>query len=310
MGEVGMNEEACIEGEASDGPDPAAAFDRQRPRLLRLAYRMVGSMADAEDIVQDAFLRWIRADRSAVREPAAFLREIVTRLCLDHMGSARYRREDYVGLWLPEPELEGAFDETDDVTLPLMVALERLTPLERAAFLLHDVFGLSFAEIAGTIARDPATCRQLAARARCHVRSERIRFHMPRHRGLELAEAFFAASRDGDLQRLRALLAADVAVHADGGGKVATITNAIVGIEEAMRLHAALAKLFDRRRSRLLRYAFINGLPGFITIEQENVVQTTALEPGRDGIAAIYVTRNPEKLHHVEGPNARRDRLS
>jgi RNA polymerase sigma-70 factor (ECF subfamily) len=189
--------------------------------LTRTAYRMLGSLTDAEDIVQDAFVRWLRTDRAAVREPGAFLRRVVVRLCLDRLGSAQYRHEDYVGLWLPEPVLEGTFDEIDDVTLPLMVALERLTPLERAAFLLHDVFGLSFAEVARTIGRGAATCRQLASRARGHVRAERTRYRMSREQGLEIAEAFFAASRDGDLERLRVLLATDVAIHVDGGGKVA-----------------------------------------------------------------------------------------
>lgn len=270
-----------------------------RPKLLRTAYRMLGSIADAEDIVQETYIRWLRADPSVVVEPEAYLRSVVMRLCLDDIGSARRHREDYVGVWLPEPVLDGIFDETDDVTLPLMVALDRLTPLERAAFLLHDVFGLSFAEIAETIARDPTTCRQLASRARVHIRAERTRFQMPRQRSLELVEAFFAASRDGDMNKLRAMLAADVAVYADGGGKAATITTEVVGIEGAMRLHAALARLFDHSRSRLLRYAFINGLPGFVTIEHGGTLQTTALEFADDRIAAIYVTRNPEKLRHV-----------
>ncbi|UVK46647.1 sigma-70 family RNA polymerase sigma factor [Mesorhizobium sp. AR07] len=281
--------------------DPTALFDPLRPKLLRAAYRMLASVADAEDIVQDAFLRWIDADRAAVREPEAFLRSVVTRLCLDHMKSARKRREDYVGLWLPEPVFEGAFDEADDITLPLMVALERLTPLERAAFLLHDVFGLSFSEIAETIDRDPAACRQLASRARVHVRSERTRFRTPRQRGLELAEAFFAASRDGDLQALRAMLVSDVAVYADGGGKVATIATAVVGLEDVMDLLTRLARLFGQERSRLLRYAVIDGLAGFVTLEQGGTLQTTALDVAESKITAIYVTRNPEKLRHAAG---------
>ena len=144
----------------------AARFDPLRPRLIRVAYRMLGSVADAEDVVQDAFIRWMGTDRSDVREPEAFLRRIVTRLCLDQMKSARAQRETYVGPWLPEPLVEDAEAEPDDVTLPLMLALERLSPLERAAFLLHDVFGLAFDEVARTIQRDAAACRQLAARAR------------------------------------------------------------------------------------------------------------------------------------------------
>src|SRR5262245_2465307 len=199
--------------------DAAAVFDPLRPALIRAAYRMLGSVADAEDVVQDAFLRWLDVDRNEVREPAAFLRRIVTRLCLDRLKSVRRERETYVGTWLPEPGVESGEEEPDDITLPLLMALERLSPLERAAFLLHDVFGLDFDEVAATIARDPAACRQLASRARAHVRANRPRYPVAKERGLEIAEAFFAASRNGEMERLRALLAADVTVYADGGGK-------------------------------------------------------------------------------------------
>src|SRR5205809_3908450 len=137
-----------------DAADAAVSFDPLRPKLARVAYRMLGSVADAEDVVQDAFLRWMRADRAEVREPEAFLRRTVTRLCLDQLKSARHRRETYIGPWLPDPVLED--EEEEDVTLPLMLALERLSPLERAAFLLHDVL---FEEVAATIQRDPASCR-------------------------------------------------------------------------------------------------------------------------------------------------------
>jgi RNA polymerase sigma factor (sigma-70 family) len=179
--------------------DAAATFDPLRPRLIRIAYRMLGSVADAEDAVQDTFLRWLDADRDAVLEPEAYLRRVVTRLCLDQLKSARRRRETYIGPWMPEPLVEEGEDEVDDVTLPLMMALERLSPLERAAFLLHDVFGVGFEEIAETIGRDPAACRQLASRARSHVRAARPRFPLPKERGLEIAAAFFAASRSGDM---------------------------------------------------------------------------------------------------------------
>jgi RNA polymerase sigma-70 factor, ECF subfamily len=172
--------------------DAAASFGPLRPKLMRVAYRMLGSVADAEDIVQEAFIRWMGTDRSAVREPEAFLRRTVTRLCLDRLKSAQRQRETYIGPWLPDPVLEE--EEEEDVTLPLMFVLERLSPLERAAFLLHDVFGLKLEEVATTIQRDPAACRQLAARARAHVREARPRFQVEKQRGIELAEAFFTAS--------------------------------------------------------------------------------------------------------------------
>jgi RNA polymerase sigma-70 factor (ECF subfamily) len=279
--------------------DAGATFDPLRPRLVRVAYRMLGSVADAEDVVQEAFLRWLDADRGAVREPEAFLRRVVTRLCLDHLKSARHRRETYVGPWLPEPVVEAAGDEVDDFTLPLLLALERLSPLERAAFLLHDVFGLAFEEVAETIGREPAACRQLASRARAHVRAARPRFPLPKERGLEIAAAFFATSRSGDMQALRSLLSADVSVYADGGGKIPATMHPIVGSERVIKFHASLARLFAERMSRVVRYGFVNGLPGFVTLEKDDILQTTALQVEEGKIVAIYVTRNPDKLRHL-----------
>jgi len=279
--------------------DAAAVFDPLRQRLVRVAYRMLGSIADAEDVLQDAFLRWLDVDRDAVREPEAFLRRVVTRLCLDRLKSVRRGRETYIGPWLPEPVVESAEDEIDDVTLPLLMALERLSPLERAAFLLHDVFGLGFEEVAATIGRDPAACRQLASRARGHVRADRPRYPVPRERGLEIAEAFFAASRDGDMDRLRALLAADVTLFADGGGKAPARKAPASGLNDVMRLFATFASIYAVSRSRLVRYGFINGLPGFITIERGDILQATALEIEHEGVVAIYVMRNPDKLRHI-----------
>jgi RNA polymerase sigma-70 factor (ECF subfamily) len=277
--------------------DAAASFDPLRPKLMRVAYRMLGSVADAEDVLQEAFIRWMKADRGAVREPEAFLRRTVTRLCLDQLKSARRQREAYVGPWLPEPVVQEEDDE--DVTLPLMLALERLSPLERAAFLLHDVFGLGFEEVAATIKRDATACRQLAARARTHVREARPRFRVEKQRGLELAQAFFTASRSGDMQALAAMLAADVSVHADGGGKRAAAGEPIVGFDAVMTLHERLADLFRKNGSQLVRAGFINGLPGFITLEADGELQTTALEIEAGKVAAIYVVRNPDKLRHL-----------
>ena len=281
--------------------DAAASFDPLRPKLIRIAYRMMGSVADAEDVVQEAFLRWFDADRAAVREPEAYLRRVVTRLCLDQLKSARHRRETYIGPWLPEPVVETAQDEIDDVTLPLMLALERLSPLERAAFLLHDIFGIGFDEIAATIDRDAAACRQLASRARSHVRAARPRFDLPKEHGLQIAAAFFAASRHGDMQQLGSLLAADVTAYADGGGKARAAMQPIAGLDQVMQVHTALASLFAKSMSQLVRYGFINGLPGFVTIEEGDTLQTTALQIEDGKIAAIYVMRNPDKLRHLGG---------
>lgn len=275
----------------------AAAFEPLRPKLVRVAYRMLGSVADAEDMVQEAFIRWMGADRSDVREPEAFLRRTVTRLCLDQLKSARHQRETYVGPWLPDPVVEE--EQDDDVTLPLMLALERLSPLERAAFLLHDVFGLGFDEVATTIQRDATACRQLAARARSHIREARPRFQVEKQRGLALAEAFFVASRSGDMKALGAMLASDVSMHADGGGKRPAAMTPIVGFEAVMQLQERLAALFQTNGSNLVRAGFINGLPGFITLESDGEIQTTALDVEDGKITAIYVVRNPDKLRHL-----------
>ncbi|MGE6783638.1 sigma-70 family RNA polymerase sigma factor [Ensifer adhaerens] len=277
--------------------DAASAFDPLRPKLVRVAYRMLGSVADAEDMVQEAFIRWMGADRSVVREPEAFLHRTVTRLCLDQLKSARLKRETYVGPWLPDPVVEE--EPEDDVTLPLMLALERLSPLERAAFLLHDVFGQSFDEVAKTIERDAAACRQLAARARTHVREERPRFQVEQQRGLELANAFFAASRSGDMKTLGAMLAADVSVHSDGGGKRPAALQPILGFDAVMKVHQQLAALFVKHGSTLVRAGFVNGLPGFVTREADGELQTTALEIKDGKVVAIYVVRNPDKLVHL-----------
>jgi RNA polymerase sigma-70 factor, ECF subfamily len=291
---------ACDEGSVmseADHRDAAAIFEPLRRRLTRVAYRMLGSVADAEDVVQESFIRWMGTNRSEVREPEAFLRRTVTRLCLDQLKSARHQREVYVGPWLPEPIVEE--DEEEDITLPLMLALERLSPLERAAFLLHDVFGIDFEEIAVTIQRSPAACRQLAARARDHVREARPRFQVEKERGLEIANAFFAASRNGDMTALGAMLAADVSMHADGGGKRSAALQPILGYDHVMKVYEALAVLFRQHGSNLVRTALINGLPGFVTREADGELQTTAFEIDDGKITAIYVMRNPDKLRHL-----------
>ncbi|HEX5934936.1 MAG TPA: sigma-70 family RNA polymerase sigma factor [Pseudorhizobium sp.] len=277
--------------------DAAASFDPLRGKLMRVAYRMLGSVADAEDVVQEAFIRWMRADRAQVREPEAFLRRTVTRLCLDQLKSARLKRETYVGPWLPDPVVEE--EEEEDVTLPLMLALERLSPLERAAFLLHDVFGLEFEEVAVSIGREPAACRQLAARARTHVREARTRFQVDRKRGLEIAEAFFAASRSGDMTALSAMLSADVSMHTDGGGKRPAALRELFGMDDVMKVHTSLARFFAKGGSELLRVVMVNGLPGFITREADGELQTTALDIDDGRVTAIYVMRNPDKLKHL-----------
>lgn len=277
--------------------DAEAIFDPLRPVLMRVCYRMLGSVADAEDIVQEAFIRWVAADRSEVVAPEAFLRRTVTRLCLDQLKSARQRREVYVGAWLPEPLVEEQVEE--DITLPLMLALERLSPLERAAFLLHDVFGVEFDEVAETLQRFSEACRKLASRARVRVRESSTRFPVDKQQGIRLAEAFFAASRSGDMKALGEMLAEDVSLHADGGGKRPAVREPVLGYDAVMKLQGHLAMLFQKKGSTFVRPCFINGLPGFVSLESDGELQTTALEIENGKVAGIYVVRNPDKLRHL-----------
>jgi RNA polymerase sigma factor (sigma-70 family) len=278
--------------------DATGAFEAHRPRLQRLAYRMLGSSAEAEDIVQEAWLRWRSVDTDAIRQPAAWLTRTVTRLCLDTIKSARSRREAYIGNWLPEPIFEPEEEALplDELTLTLMMALERLSPLERAAFLLHDVFGVSLPEVATTLDRDATAVRQLAVRARKHVQEARPRFPLAREEGDRIAKAFFVASSQGDLNGLRALLAASVVLKADGGGKAHAFLKPIVGLDRVLRLFAGLYRKLTREPAVLVKWIWIDGLPGYVSYERDGALQTTALaiEDGR--IAAIYITRNPDKL--------------
>ena len=281
--------------------DPrTAAFEPERGRLTRLAYRMLGSLSEAEDVVQDAWIRWAKIEEG-VDVPAAYLTRIVSRLCLDRLKSARARRETYVGPWLPDPLLTPADpNETvaDDVTVTLMLAMERLSPLERAAFLLHDVFDVPLTDIAATLDREPAAVRQLASRARKNVRSERVRYSLEAAEADRIARAFFEASRDGDPTALARLLAEDVEIHADGGGKAHAFLNIVRGIEHVLRLYAVQQRKVPAPPT-LLRTAIIDGLPGFISRNADGTVGTTALDI-RDGrIRAIYIVRNPDKLAHI-----------
>jgi len=277
-------------------PDPTDIFQAQRPRLLRLAYRMLGSQAEAEDIVQEAWLRWQGSAHDTVREPAAWLTRIVSRLCLDQMRSARARHETYPGVWLPEPLIEPEGDDLrpDNLTLTLMMALERLSPLERAAFLLHDVFGQSIDEVAVTIDRNPAATRQLASRARAHVQVDRPRYKLARDTADGIARAFFQACRTGDAASLGTMLAEDATLRSDGGGKVLAFPNIIEGTEHLVRLFVSLARKHGSDAD-LLEVTMIDGLPGFVS-RVGGVMQTTALEIERGRIRAIYITRNPDKL--------------
>jgi RNA polymerase sigma-70 factor, ECF subfamily len=262
-------------------------------------------------------LRWSGADRDSVSDPRAFLMTTTTRICLDVLTSARARREEYVGPWLPEPVVDTAAlapdsrtELSEDLTIALLLTLDRLSPLERAAFLLHDVFDFSFREVASALERSEAACRQLAARARAHVRAVRPRGATEPSAGsreidakhAQLISAFVRATQSGDLDALTQLLASDVRVVTDGGGKVPAAMKVVDGADRVARF------LVDATRKRpaawwredfKLRLASINGLPGVIVDGSEGPVQTAAFEIEGDVIRALYVVRNPDKLRHL-----------
>jgi RNA polymerase sigma-70 factor (ECF subfamily) len=282
-------------------------FEVHRDHLLGLAYRMLGSIAEAEDVVQDAYLRWHAIDTDDVADPRAYLARVVTRLGLDHLKSARVRREHYVGPWLPEPVVDAdalaagtASEYADDVTVALLLALERLSPLERAAFLLHDVFDLDFAEVARTLDRSEAACRQLAARGRAHVREARPRFPVDPGAAERLAAAFLAAAREGDADALRALLAEDAVLRSDGGGRRPAALAPILGRDRIARFLAGVArKLREAGHVRTPTPARINGQPGVVLHDADGNVETIALEIREGAIVAVDIVRNPDKLRHL-----------
>ena len=280
-----------------------AAFEAERPRLARLAYRMLGSVAEAEDAVQDAWLRWRGAGAESIDDPAAWLVRATTRLCIDRMRAARTRREAYRGPWLPEPLIEDIAEDplerAEEVSVAFLLALERLSPLERAVFLLHDVFDADYAVIAETLDRSEVACRQLAARARAHVREARPRFPVSRDEAARLALAFMDAARRGDLTALKDLLAEDAVLITDGGGKRKAALRPLVGRDDVTALIAGLIWRGSIPMAGHIRLARINGDFG-VVLEAEDGVVTIAFEPGADGrLAAIYMVRNPDKLGHV-----------
>lgn len=280
--------------------DPIAPY---RGRLLGLAYRMLGSHSDAEDVVQDAYLRFATAQD--VLNPEAFLVTVVTRLCLDRLKSARAQREVYVGPWLPEPILdteglspEAATELADDLSFALLLALDRLSPLERAAFLLHDVFDTPFAEIARVLERNEATCRQLAARARRAVRNERPAPAATPDNHARLLDAFGEAMRSGDVTRLAALLREDAIAITDGGGRKLAALNPVIGADKVARFFMGLAGKYIGH-DFLVEPRIINGTVGALVYLDGELDHTFTFAVDGERIAAIYVVRNPDKLQHV-----------
>jgi RNA polymerase sigma-70 factor (ECF subfamily) len=299
--------------------DVAEAYVDLRPLLFSIAYRMLGSVGEAEDLVQEAFIRYQRAiaDDTVVESPKAYLSAVVTRLAIDQLKSARVRRETYVGEWLPEPLMtdEGAGDpaahaeQADSLSMSFLLLLERLTPVERAVFLLHDVFDYDFAEVGGIVHRTPATCRQHAVRARRFIADNRPRFDADETERDELLRGFLAAADRGDVDGLIAMLAEDVIVHGDGGGKVPQWSNPIAGPDKVARMFAALGDQV-RRLGATLEPHRINGQPGVVFRGPHGGVFSVMSFEIVDGrVATIRSIVNPDKLDHLGPVESLRDVL-
>ncbi|MDT0566331.1 RNA polymerase sigma-70 factor [Streptomyces sp. DSM 3412] len=283
-------------------------FHQYRKLLFSVAYRVLGSAADAEDAVQDAWIKWSSADRSQVADPKAYLTRIVTNLALEHLRSTRHKRETYVGPWLPESILTSsdtadAVTDAESVSMAMLVVLETLSPLERAVFVLREVFGFSHAEIAEAVERSEAAVRQIAHRAREHVRARRPRFAAHHSRQREVTERFFSAATGGDINTLMELLSPDVTLWTDGGGKVRQALKPVVGAQTVASWFAAIGTVTYQgvqpadMRAELVE---INGGPGIVFSAPDRVIATVTFDFDADGrITAIHNVANPDKLQAI-----------
>jgi RNA polymerase sigma-70 factor (TIGR02957 family) len=294
------------EPDRPDGAD-ATAFEDCRGLLFSVAYRMLGTVADAEDIVQDAWLRWSGADRSGVEDPRAYLVRIVTNTAIDRLRSARARRESYVGPWLPEPVLTSPdvaedVELAESVSLAMLVVLETLSPLERAVFVLREVFGFSHAEIAASLDRSEASVRQVARRARQHVAERRSRFSPDRAEQRRVTEEFLSATVTGDLERLLAVLAPDVVLVSDGGGKRTAARRPLVGAEQVARFLMAIGQRpYDgvAVEDMTIEVTDVNGVPGVVIRGGGGVLVAMAAGVADGRVQALHLVANPDKLRAV-----------
>jgi RNA polymerase sigma-70 factor (ECF subfamily) len=273
------------------------SYEQLRPLSFAIAYRMLGSVAEAEDIVQEAFLRLHRGGDD-VEHPKAFLTTVTTRLAIDHLRSARARRETYPGPWLPEPVVTDSRPDDESVSMALLITLESLTPVERAVFLLHDVFDYGYDEIAEIVGKSRENCRQLALRARRHVEARRPRFEPSREQREKLAARFFDAVRDGDLDGLVTLLAEDAVITGDGGGKASALPAPLAGSTKIAPVLLGFMRVAARRGYEL-EFAEINGMPGALVREDGQIVAAMSVDVVDGHIASIWSVVNPDKLGHL-----------
>ncbi len=280
------------------------SFTQYRPLLFSIAYRMLGSAMDAEDMLQETFLRWQQAPADDVQSPKSYLSAVVTRLCIDHLRSAQVRREAYVGPWLPEPILTGqnpgavetmALD--DSLSIAFLVLLESLSPLERAVFLLREVFDYDYGEIARVVDKTETNCRQMVRRARQHLKARRPRYEVSLEQRDRLTMQFAQTLASGDMDGFLALLAEDITLVADGGGKISAAIHPITGPDKVARY---LFGLLEKLRETLdARFAEVNGQPGFVIYVDGQLDDVLVLDIAGDRIRAIHVIRNPDKLRRL-----------
>jgi RNA polymerase sigma-70 factor (ECF subfamily) len=294
--------------QTSADTEGTADFERHRRRLFGLAYRMLGSVGDAEDAVQDTWLRWHRTDRAAILNPEAWLVTACTRLCIDRLRAAKAERESYPGIWLPEPiitgplvefevtlpEAETAHEMADDLSMAMLMVLERLTPAERAAYLLREAFDYDYPQIAVALKKSEAACRQLVSRAQKHLKDERPRFAADEAAARRLAETFAAATKAGDVALFAGLLAEDAMLWSDGGGKASAALNVIHGPDKVARFFAGIRRKQPEGLRRVS--ARINGQPGWILFEGRVPYLALALDIMDGVVRNVFIMRNPDKL--------------
>ncbi|PSB13885.1 RNA polymerase sigma-70 factor [filamentous cyanobacterium CCP1] len=280
------------------------AFNQHRSLLFAIAYRMLGTVTDAEDMVQETFLRWQQTTVATVKSAKTYLSTIITRLCIDHLRSARVKREQYVGSWLPEPILTQQTDDpaaqmelADSLSMAFLVVLERLSPIERAVFLLRDVFEYDYDEIAQMVGKSPANCRQILRRSRQHITSQRPRFPVSQQQQEQITAQFLEASTQGNLQDLLTLLAEDVTYWSDGGGQVAAALKPLQGAMKVARFVLAIHRKW--LSAAVFHITEVNSQSGIVTIVNFNVHSVTTIDIVDGSIQSIYTVRNPQKLKQI-----------
>jgi RNA polymerase sigma-70 factor (ECF subfamily) len=285
---------------------PMDAFEQHRSLLFGIAYRMLGEVAEAEDMVQESFLRWQRVPKEEVKSARAYLTTIITRLCIDQLGSARHQREHYVGVWLPEP-LVGR-DENDpakaaqlaeSVTNAFLLILETLSPVERAVFLLREVFGYEYDEVSRAVGKSETNCRKMASRARERLATRRLRFNVNPDQARKLVEQFQLACEKGDTEVLLNLLTEDAAIYADGGGKVPAAGKPVLGAATVAKFFITVYRMAPAGAQIQMRFVPVNAEPGILVFISGRLEQAMTFEISDDRIRAIYVVRNPDKLRHL-----------